>query len=95
MICTRQSEGSSPQGYTLQEACLLARSSLTKQRELALRILAAVLAAARPQASHQQAAGVLIPQLVNHPLHLSSNHSLTVSSTAVQVIEHGSVALLS
>ncbi len=84
MICIRQSEGSSPQGYTLQEACLLARSSVTKQRVLALRILAAVLAAARPQASHQQAAGILIPQPVNLPLHLSNNHNLTVSSTIVQ-----------
>ncbi len=73
---------------------MLARSSLTKQRVLALRILAAVLAAARPQATHQQAAGILMPQPVNLPLHLSNNHNMTVSSTIVQVIEHGSVALL-
>ncbi len=73
---------------------MLARSSVTKQRELALRILAAVLAAARPQASHQPAAGVLIPQPVNLPLHLSNNHKLTVSSTIVQVIEHDIAALL-
>ena len=73
---------------------MLARSSLTKQRVLALHILAAVLAAARPQASHQQAAGVLMPQLVKLPFHVSNNHNLTVSSTIVQVIEHGTVALL-
>ena len=73
---------------------MLARSSLTKQRVLALRILAAVLAAARPQASHQQAAGVLMPLLVNLPLHLSTNDKMMVSSAAVQVIEHGGAALL-
>ncbi|DBA80705.1 TPA: hypothetical protein ACH3X1_007944 [Trebouxia sp. C0004] len=83
----RQSEGSSPQGYTLQEACMLARSSVTKQRVLALRILAAVLAAARPQASHQQAAGVLMPQPVKLPLHLSTNNKMLASITWLSVWE--------
>ncbi len=73
---------------------MLARSSLTKQRVVALRILAAVLAAARPQASHQQAAGVFMPQFVNLPLHLSINDNMVVSSTIVQVTEYGTVALL-
>lgn len=36
------------EGYTLEEACLLARSSLPQQRVLALRLLAAVLARSRP-----------------------------------------------
>jgi hypothetical protein len=73
---------------------MLARSSVIKQRVLALRILAAVLAAARPQASHQQAAGVMMPQPMNLPLHLSNNHNMMVSSAAMQVIERGSAALL-
>ncbi len=73
---------------------MLARSSLTNQRVLALRMLAAVLAAARPQASHQQAAGVVMPQPVNVPLHLRNNHNMMVSSAAMQMIEHGSAALL-
>ena len=73
---------------------MLARSSLTKQRVLALRILAAVLAAARPQASHQQVAGALMPQPVNLPLHLSTNHNMTVCSAAKQVTQHGRAALL-
>ncbi|KAA6423692.1 MAG: hypothetical protein FRX49_06263 [Trebouxia sp. A1-2] len=76
----RQSEGSSPQGYTLQEACMLARSSLTQQRVLALHILAAVLAAARPQATHQQAAGVLTPRPVKIPLHLSTSDNMVGAS---------------
>ncbi|KAL0046547.1 hypothetical protein WJX82_003367 [Trebouxia sp. C0006] len=84
----RQSEGSSPQGYTLQEACLLARSSLTKQRVVALRILAAVLAAARPQASHQQAAGVLMPQPVNLPVHLSIHDNMVARMTWLLVWEY-------
>ncbi|KAL4425916.1 hypothetical protein ABPG75_009932 [Micractinium tetrahymenae] len=37
------------QGYSVQEACLLARSSLPQQRVLALRLLGAVLALARPR----------------------------------------------
>ncbi len=61
---------------------------------VALRILAAVLAAARPQASHQQAAGVLMPQPVNLPVHLSIHDNMVVSSTIVQVTEYGTVALL-
>lgn len=35
-------------GYSVREACLLARSSLPQQRVLALRLLGAVLAKARP-----------------------------------------------
>ena len=69
----RQSEGSSPEGYTLHEACVLTRSSLTKQRVLALRILSTVLAVARPQASHYSCDGVLKPQLVPVPLHLQES----------------------
>ncbi|DBA68651.1 TPA: hypothetical protein ACH3X2_013454 [Trebouxia sp. C0005] len=84
----RQSEGSSPQGYTLQEACMLARSSLTQQRVLALHILAAVLAAARPQATHQQAAGVLTPRPVKIPLHLSTSDNMVTRVTWLLVWEY-------
>lgn len=69
-IC-RQSEGSSPEGYTLQEACTLTRSSLPKQGVLALRILQAVLARARPKASHHDAHGTLQPQFISLPSELS------------------------
>lgn len=73
---------------------MLARSSLTQQRVLALHILAAVLAAARPQATHQQAAGVLTPRPVKIPLHLSTSDNMVVSNISMQVVEHGSAALL-
>lgn len=58
----RQSEGISPQGYTLEEACTLARSSQAKQRVLALKLLAAVLSNACPQPSHVTPVGLLQPQ---------------------------------
>jgi hypothetical protein len=44
----RQEAGAVAEGYSVQEACLLARSSLPQQRVLALRLLAAVLALSRP-----------------------------------------------
>lgn len=40
----RQEEGTADAGYTLSEACVLARSSMGSQRAAALHILAAVLA---------------------------------------------------
>lgn len=43
----RQQQGAG--GYSVGEACLLARSSLPQQRVLALRLLCAVLARARPR----------------------------------------------
>ena len=82
MGCCRQDEGSSPEGYTLQEACTLTRSSLTKQRVLAVRILAAVMAAARPQARHHDAAGVLLPQHVTLPSYALRNANQDVVSHA-------------
>jgi hypothetical protein len=45
----RQEAGAVAEGYSVQEACLLARSSLAQQRVLALRLLAAVLALSRPR----------------------------------------------
>ena len=81
-VCCRQDEGCSPEGYTLQEACTLTRSSLAKQRVLAVRILAAVMAAARPQASHHDAAGVLLPQRVTFPSHALWNANQDVVSHA-------------
>lgn len=46
----RQAEGSvSSDGYTLIEACLLARSSMPQQRVLALRLLGSVLSMIHPQ----------------------------------------------
>lgn len=42
------SEGTAPEGYTVTELLLLARSSMPNQRALALRMLADVLRRARP-----------------------------------------------
>ena len=93
-ICQcRQSEGSSAEGYTLQEACTLTRSSLIKQRVLALSILSAVLLAARPQASHHSSAGVLMPQPVATPLH-SLPSRVGHSNIHLPVVTHGMRALL-
>lgn len=46
----RRSEGSVPEGYTLSECSVLCRSSFVQHRVAALRLLAAVLARARPGA---------------------------------------------
>ena len=40
----RQEEGTAAEGYTLGEACVLARSSMASQRAAALHLLTAVLA---------------------------------------------------
>ena len=50
MSCCRQDEALPAEGYTLREACQLARSSLPAQRAAACRLLASVLAAAQPRA---------------------------------------------
>ena len=76
----RQSEGTSPEGYTLQEACVMTCSSLPKQRVLALRIISAVLAAARPQPSHHNSAGGLIPQHVDLPSTVQETAASQVSA---------------
>lgn len=57
----------SPEGYTLEEACTLARSSQAKQRVLALKLLATVLGTARPKPSHVMPDGLLQSQAM-HPL---------------------------
>ena len=77
--CCRQSEGSSPEGYTLQEACILTRSSLTKQRVLALHLLSAVLSRARPQARHHDPKGFLQQQLIDLPPLLTRAETIQVS----------------
>lgn len=76
----RQTEGSSPEGYTLQEACTLTRSSLAKQRVLALHLLSAVLAAARPQASHYDTIGGQQPQPIQLPTLLTQAEGNPVSA---------------
>ena len=78
--CCRQTEGRAPEGYTLQEACTLTRSSLTKQRVLALHLLSAVLAAARPQASHHDTLEGLQPQPVHLPSLLTQAEGNPVSA---------------
>lgn len=50
LACCRQDEGSVGQGYTVQELCQLARSSMPAQRTAACSFLAKLLARARPSA---------------------------------------------
>ena len=50
-VLQQAAQGGAPQGYSLTEAALLARSSLPQQRVAALRLLAAVLSQARPAPS--------------------------------------------
>jgi hypothetical protein len=69
MSCRRRDEGRSAEGYTLREACQLARSSLPAQRAAACRLLAAVLAAARPRARGMRADGSFCPRPVELPHH--------------------------
>jgi RPAP1-like, C-terminal len=45
-LCARRDEGAMAEGYTVDEAVLMARSSVVGQRVAALRLLAAVLAQA-------------------------------------------------
>ena len=82
----RQSEGTSPEGYTLQEACVMTRSSLPKQRVLALRIISAVLTAARPQPSHHDTAGVLVPRQVDLPSTVQETAASEVSAVLTFVV---------
>ena len=91
--CCRQSEGNSPEGYTLQEACILTRSSLTKQRVLALHLLSAVLSKARPQARHYDSQGLLQRQLVEFPSLLSQTEAVQVSAPLTQLSFAESVML--
>jgi hypothetical protein len=64
---SEQDEGSAPEGYSLAELCVLARSSLRAQRALALRMMAAVAQRARPgpqdvaASGHVRARAVALP----------------------------------
>lgn len=62
----RQDEGVAGEGYTLEEACLLARSSLPQQRALTLRLLAAVLARSRPSVRADMHRPVPLPEGLGH-----------------------------
>ncbi|KAL4859817.1 Transcriptional elongation regulator MINIYO [Chlorella vulgaris] len=66
----RQDEAGGPQGYSLEEACLLCRSSLPQQRVLALRLLAAVLALSRPSPAAPASAPLPLPPAVAAELQL-------------------------
>ncbi|PRW59348.1 RNA polymerase II-associated [Chlorella sorokiniana] len=57
----RQEGGASGEGYSVQEACLLARSSVPQQRVLALRLLRAVLALSRPSVAASDTRLVTLP----------------------------------
>lgn len=59
LLCRQEGEG-----YTIQEACLLARSSVPQQRVLALRLLRSVLAHSRPSGAASGAALVPLPAAV-------------------------------
>jgi len=50
---------------------------------LALRILAAVLAAARPQAGHHDSSGLLLPQHVPFPECFKTEHNIAVSKLSL------------
>jgi hypothetical protein len=63
----RRSEGWAPEGYSAAELCLLSRSSDHRQRAAALRMLAALLAAARPTFQDVTAARGLLPRPVAVP----------------------------
>ena len=56
-----QGQPAQPESYTLDEACLLTRSGLPQQRQLALRLLGAVLAQARPRGSHSSGPARPVP----------------------------------
>lgn len=60
----RQGEGLGAEGYSVQEACLLARSTLAQQRVLALRLLAAVLALSRPSVACSSSVRVPLPPAI-------------------------------
>ena len=47
----RVDEGTAAEGYTLQEACVMARSSIAGQRAAAMHLLASVLAQVAPHGS--------------------------------------------
>lgn len=60
LLC-RLGGGAGGEGYSVREACLLARSRLAQQRVLALRLLAAVLARSRPSADASTQCFVPLP----------------------------------
>lgn len=70
LLPRRQDEAGGPQGYSLEEACLLCRSSLPQQRVLALRLLAAVLALNRPSPASPASAPLPLPPAVAAELQL-------------------------
>ena len=62
--CCRQQDGAVGEGYSVQEACLLARSSVPQQRVLALRLLRSVLALSRPSVAASGSGLVPLPAAV-------------------------------
>lgn len=76
---SRQSEGGAPEGYTVQEACLLSCSSQSKQREAALRLLTAVLRQARPHPSECTPAGLSKPSSIALPKQVRQRQSCQVT----------------
>ena len=62
--CCRQEDGAVGEGYSVQEACLLARSSVPQQRVLALRLLRSVLALSRPSVAASGSGPVPLPAAV-------------------------------
>ena len=70
VACTRprrRDEGTCVEGYTVHEACQLARSSLPAQRVAACRMLAAILCAARPPACAHWPDGGVEPRAIPAP----------------------------
>ena len=71
----RSDEGLVPEGYTLTELLLLARSSLPNHRAAAMRMLADVLRRARPSRATLGAAAAVVPLPPSHPPAALLDHS--------------------
>ncbi len=54
VMCNRAAEGTAASGYTLQEACVMARSTVAGQRVAAMQLLAAVLGQVQASAPYTQ-----------------------------------------
>lgn len=74
------------EGYTLEEACLLARSSLPQQRAAALRLLGCVLACSRPVAHSTPR-----PIILNHLLGGAADQTRPAAAATAAALDWGDI----
>lgn len=79
----RLDEGSAPEGYTVAELSVLARSAVAAQRVAALRILEAVIRQAKPCHWDVLADGALAPRPVAWPEGLEGSGDLDWSQVSL------------